>query len=79
MPIQADLVERTMHLPLRDRAELARQLILSLETDPPENDVDVEQEWAAEIQRRIDAYDRGETISVDADEAIAKIRSSHSS
>jgi len=74
MPIATDLVERAMHLSREDRAELALQLIVSLETDPP--DENVEQEWAAEIGRRIAAYDRGEMAAIDADEAISKAEAS---
>jgi putative addiction module component (TIGR02574 family) len=74
MPIEADLVQRTMHLSQSDRAELARQLIVSLETDPL--DVNVDQAWEAEIARRITAYDQGEMTSVDARDAIARIRAS---
>ena len=74
MSIEADLVERTMHLSPSDRADLALQLILSLETDPPDENVD--QEWGAEIARRTAAYDRGEMSSVDARVAIARIRAS---
>ena len=70
MAIEADLVERAMHLSMDERAELALQLILSLETEEPH--ADVEQEWAAEIERRIGAYERGEMAAVDADEALAK-------
>ena len=76
MSIHADLIERTMHLSPADRAELASKLILSLESEPPEIEQEVEREWEEEIQRRLDAYDRGETTSVQADEAIARIRSS---
>jgi len=74
MSIEADLVERTMHLSPGDRADLALQLILSLETDPRDENVD--QEWGAEIARRAAAYDRGEMLSVDARNSIARIRAS---
>jgi putative addiction module component (TIGR02574 family) len=74
MPIETDLVERAMHLPPRDHAELALQLIRSLETDAP--DENVEQEWANEIERRIGEFDRGEVEALDADDAIARAEAS---
>lgn len=59
-----------MHLSQSEPAELALQLIASLETDPPDENVD--QDWAAEIERRIAAYNRGDVEAVDAEEAIAR-------
>jgi putative addiction module component (TIGR02574 family) len=74
MAIDTELFKRAMHLSSEERAELALQLFLSLETDPLEQNV--EQEWGAEIQRRIAANDGGEVGVMDADEAIAKAEAS---
>lgn len=43
-----ELLEQALTLPLNDRAELAAQLLATLE----EQEADVEAAWAAEIQRR---------------------------
>lgn len=51
---------------------LFQRLLESLE--PQEADSDADEAWADEIERRVAAYDRGETASVDASEAIERIR-----
>jgi putative addiction module component (TIGR02574 family) len=72
MAIEADLVERTMHLSEADRAELARRLILSLE--PGEIEADVERAWEIEIERRISAYEKGEANAVDWPDAVKRAK-----
>ena len=53
MTLQADIIDRALNLPLGDRAELARQLILSLEAG--EFDENADAAWEAEIERRLSA------------------------
>ena len=74
MALQSELIERTMHLAREDRAELARQLILSLETTEP--DAGVDEAWEREIARRSEQVDRGEAPLVDWREAIKLSRAS---
>jgi putative addiction module component (TIGR02574 family) len=60
-------------LPPEERAFLAELLEQSLTADgfaTPE----LAAEWAAEVTRRIDAYDRGETHAVDAVTAMQEMR-----
>jgi len=52
------LLDQVLKLPADERAELARQVLLSLE--PEEFSADAEQTWVAEIQRRREAIRRGE-------------------
>jgi len=54
------LLRDALTLPLEDRAEIAAQLIASLDG---EVDDDVDRAWAAEIARRLEALDGGETRS----------------
>lgn len=56
-----DLLNEALQLPLDDRAEMAAELLESL--DVAENDV--EAAWAAEIERRIAAARAGEIESTD--------------
>ena len=56
-------------LPREERARLAERLIESLDDDPA-----VEEAWAAEIKRRLDAIDRGEVEMVPAEDVIAEAR-----
>ena len=55
-----------------ERAELAHTLLLSLE--PGDFDEDADQEWAAEIRRRLQAIRNGRVALRDWDEALVSIR-----
>lgn len=56
-------------LPRGERARLAQRLIESLDDDPQ-----VEEAWAAEIQRRLDSIDRGEVEMIPADQVLSEAR-----
>lgn len=49
-PRTQDLLREALALPDRERADIAAQLIASL--DAPEDPATIEAEWAAEIERR---------------------------
>jgi putative addiction module component (TIGR02574 family) len=55
-----------------DRARLAHMLLLSLEPEPPEEEIATA--WQDEIERRIEEYERGEVTGVDWREAMDEIR-----
>lgn len=56
-------------LPREERARLAQRLIESLDDDP-----EVEEAWAIEIQRRLDSIDRGEVEMIPAEQVLAEAR-----
>jgi putative addiction module component (TIGR02574 family) len=60
-----------MSLPPDQRARLADQLLESLaeKIDPA-----IEEAWAVEIERRMDAYERGETTAISAAEVLQQLR-----
>jgi putative addiction module component (TIGR02574 family) len=58
-----------LSLPRSERARLAERLIASLDEDS-----EVEQAWAAEIRRRLDALDGGEVELIPAEEVLAEAR-----
>ena len=64
-----DIIDTALALPEADRADIAATLIRSLET---ETDADADAMWAAEIQRRLDAIDRGEVRLVPWDDVMRK-------
>jgi len=72
MSLQAELVSRVLDLPVGERAELARQLILSLE--PVEHDPDADTAWEAEIERRLTQVDRGEVELREWRQSVERIR-----
>lgn len=67
------IAQEALALPPEDRTYLADVLEHSLtsgEFATPE----IAAEWAAELDRRIAAYDRGETQGIDSKQALERIR-----
>ena len=64
-----DIEAAALQLAPGDRAKLAERLLISLEEDD-----EILASWVAEAERRADAFDRGETETIDFDEAIAQAR-----
>ena len=58
-PRTQDLVREALSLPDRERADIAAQLIASL--DVPEDPATLEAEWAAEIERRAERVLTGDS------------------
>ena len=67
----SELREELDKLSPKEKAELARTLIDSLDEDSDEN---VERLWLDEATRRYGAYLRGETSSRSAAEVFARVR-----
>ena len=59
------LLEESLALPAKERAGLADALLSSLE---PPADVDVEQAWKEEVERRIQALDKGQAQVISWDQ-----------
>lgn len=74
MSIQAELIDRVMDLSAKERAELARQLILSLEPAVGDDAAEVDAAWEPEIERRLAQVDRGDVQLLDWRESIGRIR-----
>ena len=68
------IVEQALKLSPTERAEVAEQLLVSLDEVP---DTDIEQAWQEEIQRRIQQIDRGEVELIDSDTVMAELRKKH--
>lgn len=69
-----DIRDQIFVLPATERADLARQLLLSLENEP--FDEDVHRSWAEEAKRRSMDYQQGKTDSRDWPNAVSEIRES---
>jgi len=61
-----ELIQEAMSLPPGARFEMAEQLMLSLALPHPEND----RVWAEEALRRLDAYKRGQTQGIPAEDVL---------
>ncbi len=69
-----EVLQAAMALAADERAQIAHQLLLSLEPDVVHDDV--EQAWAEEIRRRRRAIREGRVALRDWDDAITDIRRS---
>jgi putative addiction module component (TIGR02574 family) len=65
-----DLYEKASELPTQDRAELAGLLLESIEEPADEG---VEEAWAAEIERRMAAFDAGQMKTIPWSEVRARL------
>jgi len=74
MTTPSQIVDAAMALDASQRAEVAHQLLLSLE--PDDFDADADSAWAGEIRRRLLDIREGRVILRDWDEALADIRQS---
>ena len=58
------LLREALELPLRERADVAAELLASLDDAQAENPADVEAAWAAEIERRARRVMSGESAGI---------------
>ena len=67
----AAVLEHALALPEGERAELVERLLASFDAEERRR---IDESWAAEVEERIDAFDRGEMRAVPASEVFEKIR-----
>ena len=72
--MDADLIVRSLSLSEAERADLAHRLLVSLEPPLSESPQEVEEAWAAELDRRVDQLDRGEVKMIPWPETEKRIR-----
>jgi putative addiction module component (TIGR02574 family) len=72
MALDTRTITKALELSAEDRAELARHLLLSLESD--DFDQDAQQAWAKEIERRLEEADRSK--AADWTTVLQRVRSS---
>ncbi len=66
------LTEEIRKLTPDEQAELMDELLVLTIRDP---DPGIEQAWAEEAERRLDAWERGETQAIPAEEVMDRLRS----
>lgn len=64
------ILEQALKLPAQERAAVAEHLIQSLD---PSQEVEVEQAWQQEIQRRISDLDKGAASTMTWEEVQSRI------
>ncbi len=67
-----EIVRSALELPERERAEVVRDILKTLDGEVREG---VEQAWAQEVAQRIRDLDEGKASTVPASEAFARARS----
>ena len=72
MSTTSEVLNAALSLGPQQRSEIAHQLLLSLEPTGSEENVD--QAWAEEIRRRLQAIRSGQTTLCDWDDALAALR-----
>ena len=76
MPTASQILNDALELPSAERAEVAHQLLLSLEPDDYEDAADVDRSWAIEIKRRLEAIRSGNAQLTDWDTALRRLKKS---
>lgn len=67
------LLEEALKLPHRERADVAAELLASLDGDPVEDPTEVEKAWAVEIERRARRVLAGESAGSPWEEVEQRI------
>ncbi|SFI89010.1 addiction module protein [Planctomicrobium piriforme] len=73
MTLREQIAQQAMSLSVEDREYVADVLERSLSSETPLSS-DVAEAWSQEIERRITAYDRGESTAVEFDVAMTSLR-----
>lgn len=72
----SEIESEAMALPVNERAALARDLIESLDID---DDLEISDEWLAEVDRRCADFDNGKIKSRPAEDVILELRKKYPS
>jgi putative addiction module component (TIGR02574 family) len=67
------IIDAALRLPPEVRAALAGDLLASL--DDGESEAGRDAEWSAELQMRLQAYERGDVETMPAEDVLAQLRS----
>jgi hypothetical protein len=71
-----DILKEALRLPIEDRADVAAELLRSLDdAESTLSQDEIQRRWVEEITRRANRALRGESVGRDADEVLASIES----
>lgn len=73
MQLRDEIAQQALALPQEDRAYVADLLEGSLD-DAGDYDPELADAWTREIERRVEAFRRGESTAVDFDTAMREVR-----
>lgn len=69
---EREIESKALQLPPEERARLAQRLIASHDQ---ESDLDAEQVWLVEAERRLDELESGKAASIPAEQTLERARS----
>jgi putative addiction module component (TIGR02574 family) len=69
-PVFDEIVNAALALPIEERAKLAKQILVSLETSQAQ----IDEAWRDEIERRIREIDQGEVELLPGEEVLKELR-----
>lgn len=75
--ILEQVTQEALALPANERSELTRALILSFETEPEEEAIEVNQSWSSEIARRVEEIESGKVKGIPSEEVFSKLRAKY--
>jgi TolB-like protein len=73
-PKLAEYIATGKALDAEERLEAAHQLLLSVDQDASADQTDIEEAWAATIDRRVEEITSGQAELVDGPEGLTRIR-----
>jgi len=71
------VAEQALSLSSEDRAALTKILIQALDSEPRESQVEVDEAWQIEVEKRVDDILSGRVKGVQAEEVFAKLRAKY--
>jgi len=71
------VAEQALSLSSEDRAALTKILIQALDSEPRESQVEVDEAWQIEVEKRVDDILSGRVKGVPAEEVFAKLRAKY--
>ena len=71
--ILKEIEAQALQLPPKERDDLIRRLIVSLEAEPEDAPEAIANAWEEEIARRVADMDAGKTVWVPAEEVFARL------
>jgi putative addiction module component (TIGR02574 family) len=70
----ATIKEQAMQLSPEEKRALIESLVISMDCDPDATPEQIARAWDEEIERRVDAMDKGDVEMIDGDEVFARLR-----
>ena len=71
------VAEEALNLSLSDRSMLTKILLETLDAEPAEDSMEVDQAWQIEAEKRVDDIISGRVKTIPAEEVFAKLRAKH--